>query len=1116
MPVNDFDWHPSVLQNPVLEQYQALKGSVIHNPTELPPCFLNPKQCTERVSAKTNEPVFFDRIEMRNGEIYLMGNTCAAESVSLFIQDFQPSFFITNTRKLKNDSQLNTYKTTLNSVPLPPPSWEKGKHKKDETLLASLNMEKLPPPPVISVTSEERECAVGFSYGKKDELLRIRISSYTAFDQLRSYFRTNEPNVKMHHENWSIEDQFMMENKLNLFDWCYVDFTKVKLNAQLSRARIDGKAPCKALTPVKGITKVPPIEIMVFDLETVSQTAIDDCMMPEDQRSKTFYAPDPEKLRDRIISIGVEIYFHTQKDAIFSAVFGLDTSINRNRDAVYYTFDDEGDMLSYWFRFIKSKDIHVFAGFNSIHYDMWYTEKRCLTLKRKTLIQSLSRLNRFQHAVKLKPYKSTTSQRGEVVINFIDIPGVIQFDAYITARRNEKLEQYSLKEIAIKLLKDPELRKKDLPYADIAKHFVESEETRATIHEYCLRDVVVTRKLIIKRSYYGMYMKIGQISRTNMVDLLLRGVTLQTWHQIQKRVIERDMYMDEKKRQFIQAYYGVGKCPYCRDEEGETYGKRYEPASARKAPSKKKIHDINAKQFRFEVDGNLRKATKQRDGKVSVQKVLTFANFKYCRHGCPIYPEGSNSFTGGEVLDAKEGFYTRPVLTQDFSSLYPTIIMSHNLCFTTFLPLTPRTTDVCIENPFPEKKYEYLKIGEGLQTCHFMQKYDNKKIVTILTEILDGHLSERRQITKKLIPALEAKKEQCTNKDEKKEIETQLGTYDCHQKAIKICANGLYGAFAAASMKGSLKPVSMCTTYIGRNKILDTKKMAEEVFHCEVVYGDTDSVFLTIPESKGVVGKGDHKLTYEVIENNEKKTEENRWACIHMFGKNMAEYISRFMPPPMKLEFEKAMLPWKSFGKKNYAGYIRDEHGKVKEIIQRGVAAVRRDYCAVVRRISQECTNLLFDDLNADRVIPRLRQFCKEFSDGKIKNEDLMCTINVRTKFKNSGKTKLMQERLFEDMKKRGKIVTPGSRVAFYYVEPETEEQRRREKNYSEFVLDADTTEQEGKKLNLVYYLEKKIRNPIRKLLRGVVPQEVIDRMINQAIGERWRIRHYGDRKINW
>ena len=44
------------------------------------------------------------------------------------------------------------------------------------------------------------------------------------------------------------------------------------------------------------------------------------------------------------------------------------------------------------------------------------------------------------------------------------------------------------------------------------------------------------------------------------------------------------------------------------------------------------------------------------------------------------------AYEGATVLEAKQGFYSMPVATLDFASLYPSIMMAHNLCYSTLLP----------------------------------------------------------------------------------------------------------------------------------------------------------------------------------------------------------------------------------------------------------------------------------------------------------------------------------------------------------------------------------------------------------------------------------------------
>lgn len=45
----------------------------------------------------------------------------------------------------------------------------------------------------------------------------------------------------------------------------------------------------------------------------------------------------------------------------------------------------------------------------------------------------------------------------------------------------------------------------------------------------------------------------------------------------------------------------------------------------------------------------------------------------------------SEQYEGATVIEPIRGYYTVPIATLDFSSLYPSIMIAHNLCYTTLL-----------------------------------------------------------------------------------------------------------------------------------------------------------------------------------------------------------------------------------------------------------------------------------------------------------------------------------------------------------------------------------------------------------------------------------------------
>lgn len=51
------------------------------------------------------------------------------------------------------------------------------------------------------------------------------------------------------------------------------------------------------------------------------------------------------------------------------------------------------------------------------------------------------------------------------------------------------------------------------------------------------------------------------------------------------------------------------------------------------------------------------------------------------------YLGSDDQFEGATVIEPERGFYNVPIATLDFSSLYPSIMIAHNLCYTTLLDI---------------------------------------------------------------------------------------------------------------------------------------------------------------------------------------------------------------------------------------------------------------------------------------------------------------------------------------------------------------------------------------------------------------------------------------------
>ena len=179
----------------------------------------------------------------------------------------------------------------------------------------------------------------------------------------------------------------------------------------------------------------------------------------------------------------------------------------------------------------------------------------------------------------------------------------------------------------------------------------------------------------------------------------------------------------------------------------------------------------------------------------------------------PAKAGGSGSYAGGFVLFPKPGVH-EDVLSLDFSSMYPSIMISYNISPDTVISPDEASTEFY---EAPETQYRFRKHPDGF-------------FKLILTNLI-----ERRR----------AVREQMTHMDKGSRDFTSL---DVHQNAIKILTNAFYGYTGWHAAKWYRKECAEATTAWGRTIIQDAVERAEK-HGLEVIYGDTDSLFVKLKKA---------------------------------------------------------------------------------------------------------------------------------------------------------------------------------------------------------------------------------------------------------------------------
>jgi len=183
-------------------------------------------------------------------------------------------------------------------------------------------------------------------------------------------------------------------------------------------------------------------------------------------------------------------------------------------------------------------------------------------------------------------------------------------------------------------------------------------------------------------------------------------------------------------------------------------------------------------------------------------------------------------YAGAYVKEPEKGLWEN-IAYLDFRSLYPSIIITHNV--------SPDTLN-------REGCREY---DEAPQVGHRFCKDFPGFIPGLL-----GYLLDERQKVKKLMKATVDP------------IERKL--LDYRQRAIKILANSFYGYYGYARARWYCKECAESITAWGREYIQMTIREIEEKFGFKVLYADTDGFFATIPgaDAETVKKKAEEFLKY--------------------------------------------------------------------------------------------------------------------------------------------------------------------------------------------------------------------------------------------------------------
>lgn len=408
-----------------------------------------------------------------------------------------------------------------------------------------------------------------------------------------------------------------------------------------------------------------------------------------------------------------------------------------------------------------------------------------------------------------------------------------------------------------------------------------------------------------------------------------------------------------------------------------------------------------------------------------------------------------DTYQGATVIDPERGFYTVPVMTLDFSSLYPSIMMAHNLCYSTLIK-DPSKLDTLPKHIYSRTPLELKSHPRGV---HFVNSEERKGV---LPEILEKLIAARKK----------AKRELAAETDPFKK-----GILDGRQLALKISANSVYGFTGATIGKLPCFEISASVTAYGRQMIDITSRTVEEHFtkkngypaDAKVIYGDTDSVMVIFGPGPDVEGMS---------------------KCMEL-GKQAAQMVTKKFKHPINLEFEKGYFPYLLINKKRYAAYFWSRPDRYDKLDTKGLENVRRDSSYYSRDTITQALKLLLDNpFDPEIAINYVKSQISLLVQNKI--DPSRFAISKKLKPPDSYKNPQPHLSLYHKLLKRDKLTAPsvGDRIA-YVIIPGTKDSKVHERAEDPLYVIMN-----GIGLDFNWYLEKQLKGPLERVFAPVIGEK--------------------------
>lgn len=315
------------------------------------------------------------------------------------------------------------------------------------------------------------------------------------------------------------------------------------------------------------------------------------------------------------------------------------------------------------------------------------------------------------------------------------------------------------------------------------------------------------------------------------------------------------------------------------------------------------------------------------------------------------------------VMEPQSAFYNSPLLVLDFQSLYPSVMIAYNYCYSTCLGRITnwRGTNKMGFSDFQRAPGLLELVKDKLNISPNGMMYVKPEMRKSLLAKMLGEILETRVMVKSGMKV---------DKDDK----TLQQLLNNRQLALKLIANVTYG-YTSASFSGRMPCSEIADSIVQTGRETLEKAIAFihsiERWGAEVVYGDTDSLFVYL---KGRSRDDAFKI-----------------------GDEIAKAVTDMNPRPVKLKFEKVYHPCVLLAKKRYVGFKYESPNQTEpDFDAKGIETVRRDGTPAEQKIEEKALKLLFRTADLSQVKSYFQNQCTKIMAGRFSVQDFCFAKEVK------------------------------------------------------------------------------------------------------------------------